>query len=183
MFTLKTVAVADADCPKIADVMTKNVVTVSASESIAEAEFKMNRKNLVRVPVVDNCNFPIGMISKQDIQKKEAELKEFDSTLSGSCKVEKLMSKPAVTIFESKNVADAYNKMTDSKVNSLIVTDNSGRISGIITKNDINKLQSESNLRSDIKSVINCSDELLDKIIEDFDEADAIALAIFKSLK
>lgn len=189
MFTLKTVAVANDGCPAIKEVMTKNPVTVSSNETVAEALYKMNQKNVLRLPVVTESGSVAGIIAKSDIKAKQAELAEFNAELPGSCPVAKL-TKSAITINENKNVADAYNMLNDEDIKSLVVVDDFHRVIGMITKNDIAKLQAkeeakeaENQLEADIRKYVTNNDKLVKAIIDDFDAADAVALAIFKALK
>ena len=189
MFTLKTVAVANDGCPTVKAAMTKNPVTVSSNETVAEALYKMNQKNVLRLPVVSESGSVAGIIAKSDIAAKQAELAEFNAELPGSCPVSKI-AKPAITINENKNVADAYNMLNDEDIKSLVVVDDYRKVTGIITKNDIGKLQAKeeakeakSELEADIRKYVTNNDKLVKAIIDDFDAADAIALAIFKALK
>ena len=189
MFTLKTVAVANDGCPTVKAAMTKNPVTVSSNETVAEALYKMNQKNVLRLPVVTESGSVAGIIAKSDIKAKQAELAEFNAELPGSCPVAKL-AKSAITINENKNVADAYNMLNDEDIKSLVVVDDFRRVIGMITKNDIAKLQAkeeakeaENQLEADIRKYVTNNDKLVKAIIDDFDTVDAVALAIFKALK
>ena len=189
MFTLKTVAVANDGCPTVKAAMTKNPVTVSSNETVAEALYKMNQKNVLRLPVVTESGSVAGIIAKSDIKAKQAELAEFNAELPGSCPVAKL-AKSAITINENKNVADAYNMLNDEDIKSLVVVDDFHRVIGMVTKNDIAKLQAkeeakeaENQLEADIRKYVTNNDKLVKAIIDDFDTVDAVALAIFKALK
>ena len=142
MFTLKTVAVANEGCPAVKEAMTKAPVTVTLNETVAEAIYKMDQKKILRLPVVSETGLAVGIITKFDIKAKQAELAEFNTELPGTCPVSKL-AKPAVSINENKNVADAYNMLNDEDVKSLVVTDNSHKVVGMITKNDIAKLEAK----------------------------------------
>ena len=142
MFTLKTVAVANEGCPAVKEAMTKAPVTVTLNETVAEAIYKMDQKKILRLPVVSETGLAVGIITKFDIKAKQAELAEFNTELPGTCPVSKL-AKPAVSINENKNVADAYNMLNDEDVKSLVVTDSSHKVVGMITKNDIAKLEAK----------------------------------------
>lgn len=142
MFTLKTVAVANENCPAVKEAMTKTPVTVTANETVAEAIYKMDQKKILRLPVVTETGLAAGIITKFDIRAKQAELAEFNTELPGTCPVSKL-AKPVVTINENKNVADAYNMLNDEDVKSLVVVDNFHKVVGMITKNDIAKLEAK----------------------------------------
>lgn len=189
MFALKTVAVANDGCPTVKAAMTKNPVTVSSNETVAEALYKMNQKNVLRLPVVTESGSIVGIIAKSDIKAKQAELASFKAELPGSCPVSKL-TKSAITINENKNVADAYNMLNDEDIKSLVVVDDFHRVIGMVTKNDIAKLQAkeeakeaENQLEADIRKYVTNNDKLVKAIIDDFDTVDAVALAIFKALK
>lgn len=189
MFTLKTVAVANDGCPTVKAAMTKNPVTVSSNETVAEALYKMNQKNVLRLPVVTESGSIVGIIAKSDIKAKQAELASFKAELPGSCPVSKL-TKSAITINENKNVADAYNMLNDEDIKSLVVVDDFHRVIGMVTKNDIAKLQAkeeakeaENQLEADIRKYVTNNDKLVKAIIDDFNTVDAVALAIFKALK
>ena len=189
MFTLKAVAVANDGCPTVKAAMTKNPVTVSSNETVAEALYKMNQKNVLRLPVVTESGSIVGIIAKSDIKAKQAELASFKAELPGSCPVSKL-TKSAITINENKNVADAYNMLNDEDIKSLVVVDDFHRVIGMVTKNDIAKLQAkeeakeaENQLEADIRKYVTNNDKLVKAIIDDFDTVDAVALAIFKALK
>lgn len=189
MFTLKTVAVANDGCPTVKAAMTKNPVTVSSNETVAEALYKINQKNVLRLPVVTESGSIVGIIAKSDIKAKQAELASFKAELPGSCPVSKL-TKSAITINENKNVADAYNMLNDEDIKSLVVVDDFHRVIGMVTKNDIAKLQAkeeakeaENQLEADIRKYVTNNDKLVKAIIDDFDTVDAVALAIFKALK
>ena len=189
MFALKTVAVANDGCPTVKAAMTKNPVTVSSNETVAEALYKMNQKNVLHLPVVTESGSIVGIIAKSDIKAKQAELASFKAELPGSCPVSKL-TKSAITINENKNVADAYNMLNDEDIKSLVVVDDFHRVIGMVTKNDIAKLQAkeeakeaENQLEADIRKYVTNNDKLVKAIIDDFDTVDAVALAIFKALK
>ena len=183
MFTLKTVAVANESCPAVKEAMTKAPVTVTVNETVAEAIYKMDQKKVLRLPVVSETGLAVGIITKFDIKAKQAELAELNTELPGTCPVSKL-TKPAVSINENKNVADAYNMLNDEDVKSLVVTDNSHKVVGMITKNDIAKLEAkedEAELEADIRKYVTDNDELVKAIINDFDDVDTVALAIIKA--
>ena len=185
MFTLKTVAVANDGCPSIKEAMTKNPVTVSGNETVAEALYKMNQKNVLRLPVVSESGSVAGIIAKSDIAAKQAELAEFNAELPGSCPVSKI-AKPAITINENKNVADAYNMLNDEDIKSFVVVDDYRRVTGMITKNDIGKLQAKdakSKLEADIRKYVTNNDEIVKAILDDIETADVVAFDIFKALK
>lgn len=80
--------------------------------------------------------------------------------------------------------------LNDEDIKSLVVVDDFHRVIGMVTKNDIAKLQAkeeakeaENQLEADIRKYVTNNDKLVKAIIDDFDTVDAVALAIFKALK
>jgi len=53
----------------VADIMTSSVVTIKPNENIAEAARIMDEKKVRRLPVVDDGNVLVGIISRADILK------------------------------------------------------------------------------------------------------------------
>ncbi len=68
-FELKQIlnAVKNAGGKKAAEVMTKRPITISPDAGIVEAADIMKKKNVNRLPVVDNKNKLVGIVSRQDI--------------------------------------------------------------------------------------------------------------------
>lgn len=172
MFTLKTVAVANEGCPAVKEAMTKAPVTVTVNETVAEAVYKMDQKKILRLPVVSETGSVLGIIAKADIKAKQAELAEFNSELAGSCPVAKI-AKEAITINENKNLADAYNLLNDEDIESLVVVDNYNKVVGIITANDIAKLQAQADEDEDDEDL---EDLLIRKVLGGTIPVIAIAL-------
>ena len=79
-------------------------------------------------------------------------------------------------INENKNVADADNMLNDEDIKSLVVVDSSLKVTGMITKNDIAKLQAkeeveeaENKLEADIRKYVTNDDKLVKAIIDELD--------------
>mgnify|MGYP002526582584 CR=1 FL=1 len=67
----------DEDDRTVADFMQTDIVTIKASDSLAVAEHIMLEGNFLRLPVVDENNQLIGIITQYDVKKKQAEITEF----------------------------------------------------------------------------------------------------------
>lgn len=60
------------------EIMSENVITLKASENISAARKIMNKEHIRHMPVVDDSNYPVGIITHRDILRAQ------DSDLSGN---------------------------------------------------------------------------------------------------
>ena len=101
----------------VADFMTSDIVTIKASDSLAVAEHIMLEGNFLRLPVVDENNQLIGIITQYDVKKKQAEITEFTESkfLDPGLPVEKfvnrevVMTTPDEPATEIERAYDEYN--------------------------------------------------------------------------
>lgn len=118
---------------KIKDLMTKDLITIDAEESIISASELMIEKNIGSVIVVDN-NIPIGIITERDIVKQV--IKNCDELCN--IPVEDIASKNLITIQSNEQVKNALLKMYKYRIKRLPVKNpNNNEIFGIITTQDI----------------------------------------------
>lgn len=85
---LRTVA-CDKDCcnTKASDVMTTNICTCNQEDNMADAESKMSSYQIRRLPVCDQNNHVIGILTIGDLARKDTELGKENvcSTISDIC--------------------------------------------------------------------------------------------------
>lgn len=105
------------DSRTVADFMKSDIVTIKASDSLAVAEHIMLEGNFLRLPVVDENNQLIGIITQYDVKKKQAEITEFTESkfLDPGLPVEKfvnrevVMTTPDEPATEIERAYDEYN--------------------------------------------------------------------------
>ena len=108
---------AKEDNRTVADFMKTGVSLIKASDSLALAEHIMLEGGFLRLPVVDENNKVVGIITQYDIKKKRAEITEFTESkfLDPSLPVEKLMNcdvvltTPDEPATEIERAYDEYN--------------------------------------------------------------------------
>lgn len=88
----------EEDNRTVADFMKTGAFSIKASDSLALAEHIMFEGGFLRLPVVDEDNKIIGIITQYDIKKKRAEIMEFTESkfFDPSLLVEKLMNRDVV---------------------------------------------------------------------------------------
>lgn len=105
-------------------------VVINSDDSIAKIIVEMNSHGIRHLPVVDENNVAIGVITDRDI----ATVKAF--AYNEDLKAADLMSDFPLTVVEGAGLVDAAFLMSDKKIGSLIVNDENGKISGIFTSTD-----------------------------------------------
>ena len=101
----------------VADFMKTGVSLIKASDSLALAEHIMLEGGFLRLPVVDENNKVVGIITQYDIKKKRAEIAEFTESkfLDPSLPVEKfvnhevVMTTPDEPATEIERAYDEFN--------------------------------------------------------------------------
>jgi CBS domain-containing protein len=140
----------------VGDIMQSQVITVGPSTTARELANTLAENSISGVPVVDEEDRVVGMVSEADIIVQDAELHfpyyvplldsviylqsfhKFEERLHkmfGS-QVKEIMSREVTVISPDASVRDAATLMTDRKINRLpVVVD--GKLVGIVTRHDI----------------------------------------------
>jgi CBS domain-containing protein len=117
--------------------MTKDLKTIKLTEPLFNAcrIMKDNRIGCVIVVEESNNNNPVGIITERDIIYN---LSSPDTNLQ--IPVNKIMSKPIITIQETQSLIDALNTMQKNNFRRLPITNKEGTLVGIVTDKDIFKI-------------------------------------------
>ncbi|WP_373601297.1 CBS domain-containing protein [Paraclostridium bifermentans] len=144
---------------KAKDIMTTNVKVAKESDTIQDIAQTLITEKIGGVPVVDEDNRVVGIISETDIMKKEKYVNppEYITFLQGfiylndfkkveqdikdvaATQVKDLMSKDVIKVNEDDTFDDVANIMIKKSVNRVPVVDQNGKIKGIICRYDIIK--------------------------------------------
>jgi len=117
------------------EVMTFPVVTGSEKESIKSIAQKMKKHNISSVVIVNKENTPIGIVTQGDIIKRLLSKKR--NLLFAKAK--DVMTSPVIKITKEKKLEDAAKYMVEKKVKRLCVVDETDRLIGILTHEDVVK--------------------------------------------
>ena len=113
---------------RIADIMTRNVETVSPSATVQEAAERMKADNIGSLPVCLDSRV-VGTITDRDITiRVTAEGRDARTTL-----VRDVMTADVITIRPQQEVAEAEQMMHDHQVRRLPVVEPDGRLVGYVT--------------------------------------------------
>jgi CBS domain-containing protein len=135
---------------KVVDVMTKDALTVTPTETIGQADELMNTNKIRQLPVVQGKDL-VGIVTDRDIR----------SFLSGSLlegveareealntKVREIMTTEPMTLSPDDDLQEAIEIMIDEKIGGIPVVDEAEGLVGIVTYVDVlrcflNRLQEE----------------------------------------
>jgi CBS domain-containing protein len=148
---------------KVADVMTKNVITCGPSDTVQSVVKLMSDKDISGIPVVEGDRVA-GIVTEADIMrllavpqpsgtlwlpsplevlieipfKELLQLRRLQSEVKdvGTQAVGSIMRKDVLSIGPDDDIEDAATMMVKHKVNRLVVLKD-GKLAGIITRDDI----------------------------------------------
>jgi CBS domain-containing protein len=121
----------------VADFMKTDIVTIKASDSLAVAEHIMLEGNFLRLPVVDENNQLIGIITQYDVKKKQAEITEFTQSkfLDPGLPVEKFVNRDIVMTTPDEPVSEierAYDEF-NAKFLPVVASADDRTLVGVVT--------------------------------------------------
>jgi len=115
---------------KVEEFMTKDVIFVKLDRTVAQVKEILRLKRISGVPVIDNENHVVGVISIEDIIKCLE-----NGTLND--KVSNQMSKNVICLTTTMTLQDAIKHFDRYRYGRFPVVDEQGKLVGIVTKNDI----------------------------------------------
>lgn len=138
------------------DIMTKKVITVKPHTKVEEIAKILSENNISGVPVVNEDNEVVGIVSEGDLiyQDKKLHMPSFIQILGGiiflesmkafekelkkiiGYKAEDIMEKDVITVAEDTPVDEIATIMIEKRVNRVPVVHN-GKIAGIVARADI----------------------------------------------
>lgn len=119
---------------KVSDAMTTQVSIARPSDTIRQVAETMAKVDSGVVPVVDNGKV-VGLVTDRDIVLRVvAEGRSFDSAVS-----EVMSDGEVLSVKEDDVLADATAKMANNQVRRLVVLNDAGALSGILSLGDVAK--------------------------------------------
>lgn len=116
----------------ISDLCSRNPVTIQSKESLREAADLMKKKHVGTI-IVTEGDRPVGVVTDRDLVIKViAEGKSIDS-----CLVKDVMTSKLVSAKKGIGVYEAIELMQKNGVRRLIVVDESDKLCGLISTDDL----------------------------------------------
>ncbi|RJR15527.1 MAG: CBS domain-containing protein, partial [Nitrospiraceae bacterium] len=116
---------------QISKIMTKNIVTVERGASLKDVISRMADYAISCIVVEENRS-PVGMLTERDIVGLLINGKDITTY-----RIDEVMNAPVLTIHLDAPVHEASRIMNQHNIRRLVVVDDNGRCSGLITQSDI----------------------------------------------
>lgn len=122
-------------------VMTRPVITANAGEALGVATARMVKAGLKRMPVVDDHDRLVGMLSRLDILRQVANAPRLPHAeqvpLQAVKTVQQVMSASIPMVNQDDDLAAVVEKFVSSESHRLIVVDDTGKAVGLISDSDV----------------------------------------------
>lgn len=117
---------------RVGEIMTPRVVGVASGTTVLEAITTMRRKDISCV-IVFKGEQPAGIFTERSIVRYTA------TRGRGYCStpIKECMSTPVLTVSADNYIYEAFNLIAHSKIRHLLVMDDGGRASGILTQSNL----------------------------------------------
>jgi CBS domain-containing protein len=154
---------------KVEHVMTEDVRTIAPGATLKTVANVLTEARISGLPVVGTTGKVLGVVSEGDILCKERGLEDKPTGIAGWFFLElpevrekaaarlagEAMTSPAITIEPWQPIQRAAALMLDHQVNRLPVVDETGKLVGIVTRNDL------------VRAFVRPDDEIRREILDD----------------
>jgi CBS domain-containing protein len=120
-----------------AEVMKTDVVTVSPGDTVQVAARRMRDADVGFLPVCDGEGKVLGTLTDRDITIRLVA----DGLPCGTCPVEDVMSREVIACRPADEIAHVEQLMAEYRKSRIIVSDEAGRLFGVISLSDVARLE------------------------------------------
>lgn len=121
---------------QVRDWMTPDVISVSPTATLEEADELMNDRHIRRLAVVTGTELA-GILSQGDVRAAKATVAREPTGDAKPPTVDAIMTPHPITIPQSASVALAAKTMLQLKVSGLPVVNDDGQLCGILSESDL----------------------------------------------
>jgi acetoin utilization protein AcuB len=118
---------------RVKDIMHEKLFTIHASDSILRAFKLMHDKEIRHLPVFDDDEKLVGILSDKDV----LQAMDFNEKGMPSAKVMDFMSWPVESVSDQATVPEVIEKILENKISALLVMNDLGLPTGILTTDDL----------------------------------------------
>ena len=127
---------------RVADIMTRDVVTVSYRDRVRSAFAALYRHSIRQVPVIDESGAVIGIVTDRDLKEHmgswlDPGVEPEDRSEALDDPIESIMTSEPVTIAPEADVGELIDLLLDEKFGGVPVVAADGRLVGIVTYVDV----------------------------------------------
>lgn len=119
----------------IESIMTPNPVSLSPDDTLGTAHQLMNEKHIHHIPIIDESNEVVGLISHRDVLAASGSILNQHPSDNSKTPLSDIMASPVVSIPPSAGTLKAAQYIHNSRHGCLPIIDENGLI-GIVTEYD-----------------------------------------------
>jgi len=112
---------------KVSEIMTTNITTAVASQTVFEAMEKMVSEDVGRIVITDR-DVSVGIFTEKDVLRRVVNKLDAKKT-----SISKVMTSPFRAVREDTHIVEAFGKMYKGKYRHLLVRGRRGKIVGIVS--------------------------------------------------
>ncbi|MGB0757309.1 MAG: CBS domain-containing protein [Patescibacteria group bacterium] len=144
----------------VKQIMTKTVITAKPDDRIKDIASLLYRRNLSGVPIIDDSNKVIGIVTEFDFINPDLEVHiptyvdfldslEVDDTTNEmdeavdrlkEATIDQIMTRDVKTVLETTDVKEVVKMITTYRINPIPVVDNQNTLIGIVSRADLIKI-------------------------------------------
>ncbi len=126
---------------RVRDIMSEQVVTISADDSLSTVEDIMTLGHVRHMPVVRGGQL-VGVVSERDLLRASlSSLSEYAREARRAflqvVEIKRVMSSPPVVIHPDASVEEAARVMAERKIGCLPAVSKDGKLVGMLTETDV----------------------------------------------
>ena len=131
---------------KVKEVMTAKVISIRVDTPFSEVPKRFNQFNIRHLPVVDNQNKLVGLMTQRDLYKLHSPRKledgswYYDEDELNAYILEETMIRNPLAMHPEDCVGDAILAMVRTKYGCILIVDNDQVLVGVLTRFDILKM-------------------------------------------
>ncbi|MEK6495025.1 CBS domain-containing protein [Myroides odoratimimus] len=128
----------------VEEIMTKELITLTLSDSLYDAERLFKKHKIRHIPIV-NGDVLVGVLSYSDLIKisyvdvVEDESEDIPSVVYDMYSIEQLMAKVVVSALPTATVKEVTEILSKQSYHSIPIVDHLGHLKGIVTTTDLLK--------------------------------------------
>jgi predicted transcriptional regulator len=111
---------------KVRDVMTREVITVKEDQTKQQAARLLSENRVSGLPVVDDANMVVGVVTEYDVIGREGKL------------VRDIMTRGVISVTEDTGLEEVSRILIHERIKRLLVLDQ-GKLIGIVSRADLVK--------------------------------------------
>jgi CBS domain-containing protein len=148
---------------KLADLTRGEAVTSAPGTALEDALRTMEERRIGSIPVVDASGRPLGIFTRQDVIARVVLPR-----LALATPISDVMSAPTVTLPGTAEAADAALVMAQRGIRHVVLTDEAGRVAGVVSERDlfalhrmsVRDISSAIRHAQDLASLVHCAADI-----------------------